>query len=310
MTDQPLFSVIIPVYNGAATVGRAVESVLGQSWARREVIVVDDGSSDETPQVVKRFGDAVRYLRQDNAGVSAARNAGAQQANGEWLAFLDADDWYYPDRLRLHAEWIVRDASLDFLTGDYDYVRPDGSHISRSMEKHTSGRVLLRKAAEASEVVMTETEFESFVADHFGDTHTLSVPRQTFLKLGGYPVGFRVCEDVFFLTRLCAASRRVGVICSPLAAYLIHDQSATRRDPLRAQTDNVNTLVAMATESRSYPVAIRRGVLERLRHGRLNLGYALVRAGRKTAAVGAVAPTLWENPGVAGLRDIISMVRG
>ena len=310
MKIRPLFSVIIAVYNGAATIGRAIESVLAQSYTHHEIIVVDDGSTDDTPQLVRQFGDAVHYLREDNTGVSAARNVGARHAGGEWLAFLDADDWYYPDRLRLHAEWIMRDAHLDFLTGDYDYVRPDGSRISGSMEKHASGRALLQKAGGAPEVVMSEAEFESFVADHFGDTHTLSVPRQTFLKLGGYPVGFRVCEDVFFLTRLCAASRRVGVICSPLAAYLIHDQSATRRDPLRAQTDNVNTLVAMATESRSYPVAIRRGVLERLRHGRLNLGYALVRAGRKTAAVGAVAPTLWENPGVAGLRDIISMVRG
>lgn len=310
MKTQPLFSVIIAVYNGAATVGRAIESVLAQSYTQREIIVVDDGSTDDTPQRVGQYGDAVRYLRQENAGVSAARNAGARHAGGEWLAFLDADDWYYPDRLRLHAEWIMRDANLDFLTGDYDYVRPDGSRISGSMEKHACGRALLHKAAGVLEVIMTEAEFEPFVADHFGDTHTLSVPRQTFLKLGGYPVGFRVCEDVFFLTRLCAASRRVGVVCAPLAAYLIHDQSATRRDRLRAQTDNVRTLVAMAAEARGYPAAIRRGVLERLRQGRLDLGYALLRAGRKAAAVGAVAPTLWENPGVAGVRDMISMVRG
>jgi hypothetical protein len=310
MKSQPSFSVIIAVYNGAATVGRAIDSVLAQSYAQCEIIVVDDGSTDDTPQVVQRFGDAVQYLRQENAGVSAARNAGARNAVGEWLVFLDADDWYYPDRLRLHAEWIMRDANLDFLTGDYDYVRPDGSLISRSMEKHACGRALLQKAAGASEVIMTAEEFEPFVADHFGDTHTLSVPRHTFLRLGGYPVGFRVCEDVYFLTRLCAASRRVGVVCTPLAAYFIHEQSATRRDRLRAQTDNVRTLTAMAAESRGYPAAIRRGVLERLRQGRLDLGYVLLRAGRKAAAIGAVAPTLWEYPGVAGWRDMISMVRG
>ena len=190
MNARPSFSVIIAVYNGAATLGRAIESVLAQSYTQHEVIVVDDGSTDDTAQVAQRFGDAVRYVRQDNAGVSAARNAGARHAGGEWLAFLDADDWYYPDRLRLHAEWIMRDANLDFLTGDYDYVRPDGSHISRSMEKHESGRALLRKAGGAPEVIMTAAEFEPFVADHFGDTHTLSVPRRTFLKLGGYPLGF------------------------------------------------------------------------------------------------------------------------
>lgn len=308
--NGPSFSVVIAAYNGAATLARAIDSILAQSYSPLEVIIVDDGSIDNTAVVAQRYGVPVRYFYQENAGASAARNAGVRVAQGEWLAFLDADDWYYPDRLRLHAEWIMRDPNLDFLTGDYDYVRPDGSRISGSMEKHESGRAMLRKAAGAGEVVMTVEDFESFVSDHFGDTHTLSVPRQKFLELGGYPLGFRVCEDVFFLTKLCAVSRRVGVICSPLAAYLIHDASATRRDPLRTQTDNVRTLIAMAAEAQTYPAAIRRGVHERLRYGRLNLGYALLRTGRRLAAMGAVLPTLWENPGLAGMRDVISMVRG
>ena len=306
----PKFSVIIPVYNGAATLSHAVESVQKQTWPAHEIIVVDDGSSDDTPRIARGFDASVRYLRQANAGVSAARNAGVQLASGDWLAFLDADDWYYPDRLRLHAEWIMSDPELDFLTGDYDYVRPDGSPISGSMEKHKAGRAMLDKAAGAANVVMTAEELELFVADHFGDTHTLSVPRKKFLELGGYPLGFRVCEDVFFLTRLCAVSQRVGVVCRSLAAYSIHDASATRRDPLRAQLDNVRTLVAIAAEARSYPAPVRRGTAKRLRYGRLNLGYALTRAGRRFAAVSAVAPTLWENPGLSGLRDIVSMVRG
>jgi len=310
VTSGPLFSVIIPVYNGAVTLARAIESVLAQSYAGYEVIVVDDGSTDGSRAVARDFAERIRYFRQDNAGVSAARNAGARHARGEWLAFLDADDWYYPDRLRRHAEWIMRDPALDFLTGDYDYVRPDGSHIARSMEGHASGRALLAKAGGSPEVVMTEEELGPFVAEHFGDTHTLSVPRQTFLRLGGYPPGYRVCEDVYFLARLCAASRRVGVVCVPMAAYVIHDTSATRRDPLRAQEDNVRTLVAMAAEASAYPVSVRRGVRERLRKGRLNLAYALLRAGRRSAALGAVVPTLWESPGAAGLRDVVSVVRG
>ena len=306
----PKFSVIIPVYNGAATLERAVESVKNQTWPAHEIIVVDDGSDDDSGRIARAYGSAVRYLHQENAGVSAARNTGVRNATGDWLAFLDADDWYYPDRLRLHAEWIMRDPGLDFLTGDYDYVRPDGSRISGSMEKHESGRAMLEKAAGASEVEMTAEDYEPFVADHFGDTHTLSVPRDIYTKLGGYPTGYRVCEDVFFLIRLCAISRRVGVICRPLAAYLIHDASATRRDPLRAQFDNVRTLIAIAQESHSYPEIIRRGVSQRLRYGRLNLGYALSRANHRFAAVRAVMPTLWERPGLEGLRDIASMVRG
>lgn len=306
--STPRFSVVIPVYNGQGFVARAIESVLAQTWPAHEVIVVDDGSTDGTATVVARFGDRVRYCRQNNAGVSAARNRGAAMASGDWLAFLDADDWYYPDRLRLHAEWIARAPGLDFLTGDYDYVQTDGSHISRSMEQHESGRSMLRKAQSAAQVVMESDEFESFVTDHFGDTHTLSVPRATFLRLGGYPTGYRVCEDVYFLVRLCAASARVGVVCQPMAAYVIHAASATRKDPLRAQYDNVRTLEAMRRESATYPPVVRRGVHSRLRQGRLNLGYALVKNGRRLAAARAVLANVWRYPD--GLRDVISMVRG
>lgn len=312
--NAPRFSVVIPVCNGAAFVARAIESVLAQTWPAHEIIVVDDGSTDTTAQVVAEFvahhPEHVRYLHQTNAGVSAARNTGAHAASADWLAFLDADDWFYPDRLEAHARFILDDATLDFVTADYDYRRPDGSRISGSMELHEAGRALLAKAAGNIRAVMTADELEPFVADHFGDTHTLSVPRRTFLDLGGYPTGYRVCEDVFFLVRLCARSRRIGVVCRPLAAYLIHDASATRRDPLQAQFDNVRTLVGMAAESSTYPPAVARGVRSRLAYGRLNLGYALVRARRRTRACVAVLPNLWQHPGLASLRQLASILRG
>lgn len=308
--SSPRFSVIIPAYNAAAFIARAIESVLAQTWPAHEILVIDDGSSDTTAEVVQQYQPRVQYLRQDNAGVSAARNAGAAVASGDWLAFLDADDWYYPERLQAHADLIAREGDLDFLTGDYDYRRPDDSRISGSMETHASGHAMLIKAGTAQSVLMTADEFEPFVADHFGDTHTLSVPRATFLALGGYPTGYRVCEDVFFLVKLCAVSQRAGVVCQPLAAYVIHDASATRRDPLRAQFDNVRTLIAMRAVAGAFPIPVRRGVRSRLRQGRLNLGYALTRAGRKAEAVRAVLPSLWENPGLPSVRDLFSMVRG
>lgn len=304
----PRFSVIIPVFNGAGFIARAVESVLAQTRPAHEIIVVDDGSTDATAHVVAGIGGRVRYYRQENAGVSAARNQGVTLATGNWLAFLDADDVYYPDRLRWHAEWIMKDPELDFLTGDYDYVRPDFSRISGSMEGHACGRRALSQADQNGQVIFTACEMEPFVADHFGDTHTLSVPRAAFLKIGGYPTGYRVCEDVFFLVKLCAASRRIGAICRPMAAYVIHEGSATRRDPIKAQFDNVRTLVDMDRAAQRYPRPVRRGVHTRLEMARRNLAYALSRAGRKLEAVQAVLPNLLN--GARGLRDVISVVRG
>ncbi|MCL5059547.1 MAG: glycosyltransferase family 2 protein [Candidatus Thermoplasmatota archaeon] len=308
---NPRFSVIVPAFNHAATLARAIESVQAQNWPAHEIIVVDDGSTDATAEVARQFGGAVHLIRQPNGGVSVARNAGAAAATGDWLAFLDADDWYAPDRIKLHAEWIAEDAALDCLTGDYEYRDAAGTLLGTSMAQHESGRMMLTKASDAARVVMeTPAEFAAFVADHFGDTHTLSVPRARFVELGGYPTGFKVCEDVHFLTRLVAKSRRIGVVCQSLGVYVIHGGSATRRDPVAAQRENVRTLTDLARLAENFPVAVRQGVMARMDSARYNLGCALSKRGQRMAAVGAVLPTLAARPGWKSLRNVLSMLKG
>jgi len=304
------FSVILPAFNAATTLSKAIDSVLNQTWPAHEIIVIDDGSTDDTAVAAQAYGDRIIFIQQANAGVSAARNKGAEIATGDWLAFLDADDWFYPDRLRWHAEWIAQDPGLDFLTGDYEYRDEQGALIGTSMTGHLSGRQMLNKAAGGERVVMEAHELEEFVADHFGDTHTLSVPRERFLELGGYPLGFKVCEDVHFLTRLCAASQRVGVVCQPMAVYRIHAASATRKDPVKAQEYNVQTLLDLASLAGDMSAVIRRGVARRLASARLNLAYALNRAGRRSQAVGAVLPSVLESPGWKTVRGLLSVIRG
>lgn len=307
---NPRFSVVIPAFNSAATLARAIESVRAQSWPAHEIIVVDDGSTDATAEIAAGF-DGVRLIRQKNSGVSVARNAGAAAATGDWLAFLDADDWYAPDRIKLHAEWIAEDAPLDFLTGDYEYRDEAGALLGTSMAQHESGRTMLAKAAGAARTVIeTPAEIATFVADHFGDTHTLSVPRARFIELGGYPTGYKVCEDVHFLTRLVAKSRRIGVICQSLGVYVIHGGSATRRDPVAAQRENVRTLTDLSRLASNFPAPVRQGVAARMQSARYNLGCALSKNGQRIAAVKAVLPTLAARPGWSSLRELLSMIRG
>ena len=299
--NAPRFSVIIPAYNSAATLPRALDSVLAQREPAHEILVVDDASADATPDVVAAYGDRVRYLRREhNAGVSAARNFGAGQASGDWLAFLDADDWYFPNRLAVHAAWVREDPQLDFLTGDYEYRDAQDKLLGTSLAQHAAGRRVMARADAAGRVVMDSGDFEAFIADHFGDTHTLSVPRATFLELGGYPLGFKVCEDVHFLTRLVALNK----------ARAAEEGSATRRDPVQAQRENVRTLEDLRRLARAFPEPVRRGVMTRVRLGRLNLGYALCRSGARGAALRAVLPSLLESPGLASLRDVVSIARG
>src|SRR5689334_19825269 len=92
-------SVLIPVYNGAQFIREAVDSVLAQRDVTVEVIVIDDGSTDETSRILESYGDSIRVLRQKNGGHVNARNNGAKLAHGEWLAFLDADDMWQPEKL-------------------------------------------------------------------------------------------------------------------------------------------------------------------------------------------------------------------
>jgi len=305
------FSIIIPAFNSAATLARAIESVLMQSWAAYEIIVVDDGSTDATAEVACQFGDSVTLIQQANSGVSAARNVGAAVATGDWLAFLDADDWYTKDRIKLHAEWIEKDACLDFLTGDYEYKDAEGNLLGTSMLQHESGRLLLTKAAGSVQVLIDRPEeLTAFVADHFGDTHTLSLPRSRFIELGGYPTGFTICEDVHFLTRLIAKSSRIGVVCASLGVYYIHNTSATRKNPVVAQQENVRTLIDLAHLAQHFPSPVRQGVKQRLQSARYNLACALIRNKQHPAAFQAMLPSLISNPSWRSLRDLLSIIKG
>ncbi|MCE5230694.1 glycosyltransferase [bacterium] len=99
-------SVIIPVYNAAPLIARAIKSALNQELSPREVIVIDDGSTDGTADIVRSFGDRVRFISQANQGQGAARNAGLGIANGEFIAFLDADDYWAPGFLRKCVEFL------------------------------------------------------------------------------------------------------------------------------------------------------------------------------------------------------------
>ena len=94
-----LISCIVPVYNGEKYLAEAIESILAQSYRPLEIIVVDDGSTDETPQVVAGFKDQVVYLEQSNKGPSATRNLGVSASRGDFVAFLDPDDLWHPDKL-------------------------------------------------------------------------------------------------------------------------------------------------------------------------------------------------------------------
>jgi glycosyltransferase involved in cell wall biosynthesis len=303
-------SVIIAAFDAEATLPRAIESVLAQGDSSVEVVVVDDGSRDDTGQIARSYGPPVRCLRQDNAGVAAARNRGVAEASGHWVAFLDADDWYYPGRVRGQRELIQLHPDVDFCIGNYRYVGSDGVPLREAMAETDLGRELLSAGEGLPFAVVSRDRFGRLVTEYFGHTSTFSMPRELFLRLGGYPLGIRVGEDLNLLIRACAASRRIGVMLEPLGAYVVHDAGLVRSDRVDAQRETVAALEPLVGSLQEAPPALKQGLNERLRGARMDLATALLRDGKRGPALRVLLPQLATNPGWRSLRDLLTVLLG
>jgi glycosyltransferase involved in cell wall biosynthesis len=128
-TKTPQVSVIIPAYNGANYIQQAIESVLTQTYQNWELIIIDDGSTDNTRQIVQQYGDQLRYFSQENQGVAAARNRGILEAKGEFIAFLDQDDWFLADKLAAQVAGFDAQPSLGLVHSGWQIVNQTGAAI-------------------------------------------------------------------------------------------------------------------------------------------------------------------------------------
>jgi hypothetical protein len=129
--QDPLVSVVIDNYNYAAYLAEAIDSALGQTYPRIEVIVVDDGSIDDSPAVLDKYGDRIRSFRRDNGGQASAMNFGLEQARGEVLIMLDSDDTLAPDVVDRAVRMLVADPACVRVQWRLDTVRPDGTPLGR-----------------------------------------------------------------------------------------------------------------------------------------------------------------------------------
>lgn len=128
-TSEPLISVVIPAYNCELYIAEAVESVLQQQDCHYEIVIIDDGSTDNTQQVLKPYQPKIRYIPQKNQGVAAARNHGIAQAKGELIAFLDADDYFLPGKLSAQAELFRQEPSLGIVHSGWQRVDEQGNKL-------------------------------------------------------------------------------------------------------------------------------------------------------------------------------------
>jgi glycosyltransferase involved in cell wall biosynthesis len=197
---NPKVSVIIPTYNRAAKVGNAIESVLGQTFSDLEVIVVDDGSSDDTGKILQDvYGDRIRYFAQANQGASAARNKGLAGARGEWIALLDSDDLWEKEKLEWQFKALERFGSQCGVC--YTDVRfmnyPETRTMFQLAEESYRHDGTMGVNTEAQSVLLSPGRAGMVVC-----TCSLLARADVIAKSGGFDTNLRFGEDSEFMFRL------------------------------------------------------------------------------------------------------------
>lgn len=205
----PLVTAILPVFNRAACVARAIESVLNQTYPAIELIIIDDGSSDGTTEIVERYCGAATILRQDNAGVYAARNLALQHARGDYVAFIDSDDAWFPGKITQQMRLMQPGIALVF--GDIEIVSTPRDDVPAS--PHTGFAAVTPHRGN----VLAALAWGNFVP-----TCTALVRRSALESIGHFDTSSRISADYLAWFRL-AKQHRFDFVPDPVARYTIHD---------------------------------------------------------------------------------------
>jgi glycosyltransferase involved in cell wall biosynthesis len=220
---MPLVSIVIPVFNGKRFIGETIQSALDQTFRDFEVIVVDDGSTDGTEEIVGLFTNSVSYHRQENRGAGAARNLGVTFAQGEWIAFLDADDIWYPQKLTVQVDFTKTHPNAAFVYSDMDTI---DSHGVLSGTK-----VLSAKLSRAPRGHRRNLPSLAFHGQLFPYPSTVLVKRELFLEIGGFsPLFRRNYHEDFDLFARIAHVTPLHFISQSLVKYRILPRTKSAED--------------------------------------------------------------------------------
>ncbi len=197
--DPPLISVIIPTFNRASYIVEAVESVLTQSYAPVELIVVDDGSTDDTRQILMGLSEKFHYLRRENSGVAAARNAGIAIATGSFLAFLDSDDLWLNDKLQQQVALFLRTPATDLVYGHAEqFVSAELNNRERARFRHMDGMVI--PSPIAASLLIRRATFDR--VGPFDESLSIGVDMDWYARMSEQPFKVTMMDELVYRRRL------------------------------------------------------------------------------------------------------------
>lgn len=216
---MPKVSIIVPTYNRAAFLPAAIESILGQSFQDFEVLVIDDGSTDNTVEVLRTYREKVTYIYQENQWVSAARNTGIEASRGEYLAFLDSDDLFLPDKLEIQVKLLDERPEIGLVASGHEFIDEEGQLLQIPNFQTDRPTITL----------------ESILVGGLAPVHAVLVRRSWVNQVNGFDPKLPYAEDPDLWYRLalegCPMVWESSVVCQ----YRVHANNATNSPKIHYQ---------------------------------------------------------------------------
>lgn len=293
---MPLVSVIIPTFNRAFSIEEAVDSVLDQTFGDLEVIVVDDGSTDDTPARLVFYGDRIRVIRQVNAGVSAARNAGLAAAQGIWFAFLDSDDLWLPDKLAHQMSELGK--YPDAVGHVVDITMVDGAGRGRSLFEMRGMKEELSRTPRRERPV-------GDVLNALYSMQSTMLRADAVRKAGGFRRELRIFEDLDFLSQVAlegpfVVSSYAGVVLRRVASEAASLSSIHLDRPIESHGSRCLIYERLLSDPR-LTGRERSDIRKRLSGARFDLSEAHAHLGNRAEAKSLRWRSVIDNPGLRSL---------
>jgi glycosyltransferase involved in cell wall biosynthesis len=245
-------SVVIPAYNVAAFLAETLASVFAQTLPPAEIIVVDDGSKDDTAEIARNLG--VTVISRANGGISAARNTGIRAARCEYVALLDADDLWMPEKLEVQLAALAAASVPSFSFTDFHIFDSRGVRAVKStLRAHPAFRRTVRHAPAGANVVVAASESRPVLPDMYFLPSSAVIRRADVLAVGGFDESLRGCEDTEFFLRLFKLVPAIAVM-RPLLRYRRHEAQNTA-SPTRVLTYEFAVIDRIVRDPVAYPIA-------------------------------------------------------
>ncbi len=225
---EPLISVMMPTYNNAKYISQAIESIYAQNYSNMEIIVVDDGSTDNTKEILKQYKD-IKYFYTEHKGIPFARNIALENSKGEYIAFLDSDDYWLPNKLNTQMQYFKEHPDCEIVFTKYENFF-ENEHIKKSNR------------------AIKEKEFEQRNKYYLV---TCLVTKNLFTKCGRFGENFKTAEDVEFIHRLSSKGVKLKhIITNVFYMRRLHGNNIT----LTKTKENINE------EFRLFSAVLRKGL--------------------------------------------------